>query len=53
MWNQELENLVSAALKALDGSNFEVRKAIGSMMGVLLSVGHNPKLSGIFMHVTI
>uniref|UniRef100_A0A915KZA4 HEAT repeat-containing protein 5B n=1 Tax=Romanomermis culicivorax TaxID=13658 RepID=A0A915KZA4_ROMCU len=45
-FNQELDNLVSSCLKALDGSNYEVRRTIATLLGTILAYGHYPKLFG-------
>ena len=38
MYTSELENMVSACFRALDGSNYDVRSAVAKLLGVLLAM---------------
>ncbi|CAH1791410.1 unnamed protein product [Owenia fusiformis] len=44
MYTTELDNVVSLCLRALDGSNYDVRCVVGKMLGLVIANTQNPKL---------
>lgn len=44
VYTQELDTVAAACFKALEGSNYDVRCSVAKLLGLLLAVGHNPKL---------
>ena len=43
MYSTELENVVSLCIRALDGSNYDVRCDVSSLLGLVLATTQQPK----------
>ena len=43
MYTTELENVVSLCIRALDGSNYDVRCDVSSLLGLVLATTQQPK----------